>query len=609
MNSTTSLFIVCSSLIISVTVFEQKVFSADVETNGNLTVQGTVESTTGGIKFPDNSVQTSACSGCANGILSISLGGTGADNASGVRSNLGVPGLDAQNTFTFGPQTLRSGAASLNALIVQGAVGQSANLQEWRTSGGTALVSVGSGGEINLPAPAVIRTGEALLIHNSSNGNFSAGKNAGNQSMTGCCNTASGELAFDANTSGHNNTASGYLALSSNTTGNYNSAMGRAALVLNSEGSANSAIGYYSISYNVNGGYNTAVGYQSLSNTTSSYGTAVGANALFSNTEGGFNTAIGSNSLNANTTGSYNTASGYQALRGNTTAGYNTAIGAKALYTQSYNNSDAPWESHNTAVGFEALYSNQPGTTDSGAFNTAIGSGVLRSNTTGYRNTAIGYQAMYANSSGRRNTASGYAALLGNTSGYYNSAFGYAALYANSTGSNNTAIGHWAGDSYQNGTNNTFLGAAADATAEGFTNATAIGFNANVDSSNKVVIGNTSVSSIGGYTTWSNFSDRRVKTDIKEIGYGLDLIRQLRPVQYRMKNGNGNTDFGFIAQDIEALLGTEYNLLDIGGGAERMLSLRYTELIAPMVKAMQEQQEMIERLQAEVAELRRMLGK
>jgi hypothetical protein len=173
----------------------------------------------------------------------------------------------------------------------------------------------------------------------------------------------------------------------------------------------------------------------------------------------------------------------------------------------------------------------------------------------------------------------------------------------------NTAVGRAAGDTNTTGSYNTFIGYNADASANNLTNATAIGNGAFVNASNKVVIGNTSVASIGGYAPWSDYSDRRVKSDIREIGYGLDLIRQLRPVQFRMNNGNGNTDFGFIAQDIEALLGTEYNVLDIGGGEDRMLSLRYTELIAPMVKAMQEQQGMIEQLKAEVAELKRMLGK
>jgi hypothetical protein len=136
---------------------------------------------------------------------------------------------------------------------------------------------------------------------------------------------------------------------------------------------------------------------------------------------------------------------------------------------------------------------------------------------------------------------------------------------------------------------------------DGLTNATAIGASASVDASNKVVIGNTLVTSIGGYAGWSNYSDRRVKSDIREIDHGLDFIRQLRPVQFMMKNGNGNTDFGFIAQDLESLLGTTYNVLDVGGGEDRMLSLRYTQFIAPMVKAIQEQQSVIEELQAEKA--------
>ena len=47
---------------------------------------------------------------------------------------------------------------------------------------------------------------------------------------------------------------------------------------------------------------------------------------------------------------------------------------------------------------------------------------------------------------------------------------------------------------------------------------------------------------------------------------------------------------GFLAQDVEALLGDGYSVLGIGGDKDRTLSLRYTDLIAPMVKAIQEQQ-------------------
>jgi len=126
------------------------------------------------------------------------------------------------------------------------------------------------------------------------------------------------------------------------------------------------------------------------------------------------------------------------------------------------------------------------------------------------------------------------------------------------------------------------------------TNATAIGYNATVNASNKVRIGNNAVTVIEGQVGWSFPSDLRIKKEIGDIDYGLEFVKQLRPVQYKLKEGNDRTDFGFIAQDIEALLGTGYNILNIGEDEERTLSLRYTDLIAPMVKAMQEQQEIIE---------------
>ena len=44
---------------------------------------------------------------------------------------------------------------------------------------------------------------------------------------------------------------------------------------------------------------------------------------------------------------------------------------------------------------------------------------------------------------------------------------------------------------------------------------------------------------------------------------------------------------GFLAQDVEAVLGEGYNVLGIGGDKDRTLSLRGTDLVAPAVKAVQ----------------------
>jgi hypothetical protein len=391
-------------------------------------------------------------------------------------------------------------------------------------------------GNLRLPktdaTTGIIKSDLNRLIHTYGTDNFFAGIDAGNLTMTGKENTASGSGALYSNTSGHNNTASGYYALRYNTSGALNTASGSGALYSNLTGDDN---------------------------------TARGSGALYYNTIGSYNTASGRGALLVNTAGHYNTASGYYALRYNTTANYNTAVGSYALNLQSYSNGGVVWESHNTAVGYKALEKNEPASTSHGIYNTAIGSQALLSNTTGYANTASGYFA----------------------------------LSTNTAGTNNTAIGYY-----------------ADVSSVALNNATAIGYNAKVNASNKVVIGSTSVTSIGGYAAWSNFSDKRVKSDIQDIGYGLDLIRQLRPVSFKMNNGNGNTDFGFVAQDIEALVGDTYNVLDIGGGDERMLSLRYTQFIAPMVKAMQEQQEQIEaqmeiidRQQGQIDELKAMMEK
>jgi len=115
-----------------------------------------------------------------------------------------------------------------------------------------------------------------------------------------------------------------------------------------------------------------------------------------------------------------------------------------------------------------------------------------------------------------------------------------------------------------------------------------------------VRIGNTAVNVIGGQVAWSNLSDARAKRDIRELDLGLDLILALRPVRFRMIEGNGRVDLGFLAQDVEMLLGNRYNVLGVGGDADRTLSLRYTDFIAPLVKAVQEQQEQIEAQRGEI---------
>jgi hypothetical protein len=110
-------------------------------------------------------------------------------------------------------------------------------------------------------------------------------------------------------------------------------------------------------------------------------------------------------------------------------------------------------------------------------------------------------------------------------------------------------------------------------------------------------------------------SDRNEKNTIKETDLGLDFINKLKPVSYKWNNKT-RTHYGLIAQDVENLL-SEINkdTKDFAGfikadvseekdNTKHSYGLRYNEFISPMIKAIQEQQEIIQELKAEVDKLK-----
>jgi Tfp pilus assembly protein PilO len=60
---------------------------------------------------------------------------------------------------------------------------------------------------------------------------------------------------------------------------------------------------------------------------------------------------------------------------------------------------------------------------------------------------------------------------------------------------------------------------------------------------------------------------------------------RLNPVTFTMNDNPAQTENGFIAQDVQPLFP---DLVQTAADASKTLSLNYTGLIAPMVKAMQE---------------------
>jgi trimeric autotransporter adhesin len=491
--------------------------------------------------------------------------------AANVPPGVGGSGSAGQVAFWSDAATL-SGSSSLfwNSGAGFLGIGTSTPAEQLHLTGNLRLPATAAGGWAG-----VLYVQDTRFLHSygpaAGAGNTFVGLGSGNFTMGGA-----------GPNDGRENTATGSSSLASNTKGFYNTASGTSSLYSNTTGNENTAGGWSSLLLNTTGSYNTASGSASLYlNATGSYNTASGASSLLGNTTGSYNTATGGQSLYSNTTGSYNTATGGQSLASNTTGSYNTATGLQSLYFNTTGEG-------NSASGYESLFLNTTGT-----YNTASGNGSLRLNTIGSENTATGASSLFFNTKGESNTASGVESLYSNSTGSFNTASGGLSLWASTTGESNTAIGGAAGDSNVTGSRNTFLGADADASAGDLVNATAIGSGAIVDASNHVQIGNTIVTQIGGQVAWSNLSDARHKSSIRDLDLGRDLIMALRPVSYTVDGGDGRTDMGFLAQDVEALVGDGYSVLGVGADPDRTLSLRYTDLIAPLVKAVQEQQAQI----------------
>ena len=112
-------------------------------------------------------------------------------------------------------------------------------------------------------------------------------------------------------------------------------------------------------------------------------------------------------------------------------------------------------------------------------------------------------------------------------------------------------------------------------------------------------------------TAWLFASDRRIKTDIADIEYGLNAVMAMKPRKYKMIS-SGETNIGFIAQELQAVIpeavaGEEIEYLDTDTHQEKAaktMGVSKDTLIPVLVKAIQEQQALITQLQADVAALK-----
>ncbi|MBU2930137.1 tail fiber domain-containing protein [Winogradskyella psychrotolerans] len=262
---------------------------------------------------------------------------------------------------------------------------------------------------------------------------------------------------------------------------------------------------------------------------------------------------------------------------------------------------------------------------------------------TGNKNTSVGYASMQNNTTGNGNIAFGYEALHDNQIGYNNTAIGKDALSNTTEGAYNVAIGYGSGQ-FNYGNNNVFIGNEAghlptsiiesdklyinnersnSPLIYGEFDNDLIRINGTLDISEKLDIGgsltiknasddtsswrletrpNGSLSlyrngDYRGYFSestgvYSSISDRRLKNDIKTLEKGTLLkVMQLNPVSYLMKDQTDTKrNLGLISQEVQKIFPSITNYVEEAD----LITLSYTELIPILIKALQEQQNIIE---------------
>jgi hypothetical protein len=526
----------------------------------------------------------------------------------------------------------------------------------------TERFRIAADGSLSTPTAGTSNVRLGVNAGNSiaSGGNYNTvvGDEAGTAITTGDFNTALGYQAGAAITTGIQNTLIGGTTGDALTTGSYNTAFGISALTRDTAGSKSVAIGTTALAYqnftSATDAFNTAVGHEAgLSVTTGVQNTLIGGLAGDALTEGFGNVALGYSALSSDTLGKrsvaighqtllnqnftsvtdvFNTAVGHEAGKAVTTgvsntligglagdsltdADYNVAVGAYALTSDTLG-------SRAVAIGYAAL-ENQNFISATDSYNIGIGWNAGGAVTTGVSNTLIGGLAGDAITTASYNTALGYAALSANC-GAGNSAVGHVALLG-ATGLYSTALGYSAGSANTSGGNNLFLGKEAGLTGSPGGNITT--------ASNEICLGDENISSANIQVDWTVASDARDKTDFTALDLGLDFVKALAPVTYkwdkRSKYGdktaedydlNAQTpdgthkedwlDIGFKAQDVEALeIAAGYNkdnktnLVSSHTDDGKQMGLQYSKFVPILVKAIQEQQALIESLTARIAAL------
>ena len=513
-------------------------------------------------------------------------------NANGATADNQVIIGDANSTTFINNLNVKGTSNINNGLVVKNGLNVSGGIIVAGNINGSESAPITFGGDITVDGvinntaltdtfknSLKLNNNENVYINNNDNNSNTGGANYGSR------NIAIGNASLQQNQSGTNNIALGYHALVNNYVGSNNIALG------NNAGWSDNNNNCVYIGNNVSGSTDnnqillgnslstTIVNNLKVNGTTNSIGNVTMNNLTVNGTIS--NTGI------TNLTNSLNNALQLDSSKLNIIIPNNNQPNTNNWYG-------------NVAIGINALYGNH-----------------------GASNIGIGDSALYNNASGRWNIGIGENALLNNVSGLRNIALGYNSLTGVSNVNDNTCIGNNSG------------------TDCNFNNCTFIGANANgATYQDQVIIGSENTTAFVGSGGVVTRSDLRDKADIRDTLLGLDFIEKLHPVDYRFNHRksyiehitttntkreevlNSETGLmeikdveyketvkvvhendgskkqkeihhGLIAQEVKQVIkdtGVEFGGLVDHDFDEKngVMSIGYTELIGPLIKAVQE---------------------
>ena len=499
---------------------------------------------------------------------------------------------------------------------------------------GTRNIAIGTAAlRTNTNKSELIAIGDSALY---SNNDFPA------NTLNAVKNIAIGSRALFNNTTGYNNIALGYESQKNTTNGVDNVSVGVNSLLTNTIGGSNAAFGNSALK-NLSGGsgFNIAMGDSAATNLVTGFdNSVVGRYAFKDHTIGYGNTAIGSSTMGGGTGGDFNTAIGHVALY-STNGFYNVAIGFSAGYyntSGSYNSflgygtgSSATTLSNTTTVGSNAyataansMVLGSINGTNGAAADTRVGIGVTapsekleigngRLRFRGYPGPGNSHGIIWTNNAGTTDRA-----FLGMETddlfSIYNYGFagGWNIRVHNTSGEMgvNTQPLTTNNDSRlqvkQSGTQNG-IGVIRAGGAEHWD----IWLDNNATPDYNFYRNGT----LRSYISWATgaytvVSDKRFKKDITPLSSQLQNLNKLKLYNFRYSDNSADDklNVGFMAQDVQPLFPEAVKEITNKDGSTN-LGIQYQYMSVYAIKAIQEQQVIIDKQQKTIDDLEKRLEK